>query len=308
MRNGQNPCDVIFHLCLLGESISRLQDAEAFSFLGSFPEKCEKALVVFSAGMCEPSSEQIPVLGPRSIFLGWNSIPASGLVFVPAGFFLTQQLVACSPHANDDVWNAKELRRPLFPGPFAPGCCLLPSDFKGCHPRLPLLLSRLGMTTVPCIFTLLVTKELREPSSPHSELSRKKSHQDARGTHTWWAWLLSGLWLTLEKAHSGGCEALQHSLNSGTVFTGPGCLLGEAALEIEFAENSMSVRHSCDPDLFPKSQASIHASPKILVFQTAVNLQPRLNVLLWFCFICAFSFYRLYYIIMWDWHLSHYAA
>lgn len=73
---------------------------------------------------------------------------------------------------------------------------------------------------------------------------------------------------------------MQHSLNSSTVFTGPGCLLGDAALEIEFAENSMSVRHSCDPDLCPKSQASIHASPKILVLQTAVNLQPRLNVLL----------------------------
>lgn len=192
--------------------------------------------------------------------------------------------------------------------PLPPGCCLLPSDFKGCHHRLPLLLSRLGMTTVLCIFTLLVIKELREPSSPHSELSRKRSHHDARRTHTWWAWLLSGLWLPLEKAHSGGCEALRHSLNSGTVFTGPGCLLGDAALEIEFAENSMSVRHSCDPDLCPKSQASIHASPKILVFQTAVNLQPRLNVLLWFCFICAFSFYRLYYIIMWDWRLSHYVA
>lgn len=122
-------------------------------------------------------------------------------------FFLTQQLVACSPHANDDVWDAKELRRPLFPGPFAPGCCLLPSDFKGCHHRLPLLLSRLGMTTVLCIFTLLVIKERREPSSPHSELSRKKSHQDARRTHTWWAWLLSGLWLPLEKAHRGGFAA-----------------------------------------------------------------------------------------------------
>lgn len=58
----------------------------------------------FAIGIYKLSSEQIPFLGPRTTFLGQNTIIATDSVCVPGGFPLNTAAVPCSAHANNSLW------------------------------------------------------------------------------------------------------------------------------------------------------------------------------------------------------------